>query len=148
MKYRTSRAFKQNSPPFTGDFRKVSRELSMSRRALAIHRRASDEASESSLYNNDSDKRVEKISGKERNSEPEGSLPSDLTARRAFAASDYYLVRVGGETSKKINGPLLVNLAFPGVLRSSRSARMSFLRVGGVMAKGDAVWHVNSCGLR
>lgn len=46
---RTSSAFRHISPPFTGGFRKVSRELWMSRRALAIHRRASEDASGSSL---------------------------------------------------------------------------------------------------
>ena len=88
LNFHASKAFRQKSPPLTGDFRKVSLELSASKSALAIHRRASREASRSPLYDAESDRRDEKFSGNARNSEPEGSRPRDLMARKALAASE------------------------------------------------------------
>jgi len=88
LNFHASKAFRQKSPPLTGDLRKVSLELSTSKSALAIHRRASREASRSPSYDVESDRRDKKFSGNARNSEPEGSRPRDLMARKALAASE------------------------------------------------------------
>jgi hypothetical protein len=74
-------------PPSTSLSRNVFRAFSTSRSALAIHRRASLEASGSSLKEVDRERRTERLGGEAINSEPDGFLPRVLSASRACAAS-------------------------------------------------------------
>lgn len=74
-------------PPLTGFSMNVVRARSIKRSALAIHRKASLDASGSSLKVAASESSVDKLAGEDKKSEPEGSFPRVLTAKRACAAS-------------------------------------------------------------
>lgn len=74
-------------PPLTGFSTSVVRARSIKRSALAIHRKASVDASGSSLKVVASESSVDKLAGEDKKSEPEGSFPRVLMAKRASAAS-------------------------------------------------------------
>lgn len=74
-------------PPSTSLSRNVSRAFSTRRSALAVQRRASLEASGSSLNEVDNVSRVERFDGAAIISEPDGFLPRVLRASKACAAS-------------------------------------------------------------
>ena len=73
-------------PPLTAFSMNVVRARSIKRSALAIHRKASLDAS-GSLKVAASESSVDKLAGEDKKSEPEGSFPRVLTAKRACAAS-------------------------------------------------------------
>jgi len=75
------------SPPLTSLEINVDRASSIKRSALAIERRASLEASGSSLNVVANPRRVSKLGALERYFEPAGSFPRIFTASRACAAS-------------------------------------------------------------
>lgn len=83
----TSSIKMQASPPLTFLEINVDRASSIKRSALAIERRASPEASRSSLNVVANPRRVSKLGASARYFEPAGSFPRVFTANRACAAS-------------------------------------------------------------
>ena len=84
--YLTSNNAMQATPPSTSFETHVARALSTKRSVFAIHRRASDEASGSSSEV-DNERRIDRLAGAERTSEPGGCFPRVFKANKAREAS-------------------------------------------------------------
>lgn len=127
-------------PPSTSLSSSVCRACSTRRSALAMQRRASLEASGSSLNEIDSVRSVERFDGDAMDSEPEGFLPRVFTASSACAASRK-TVRLGCRQTVYYNTPLDDNGPFElllAVLRSLRRALISSVLDAESMVEGEA----------